>query len=317
MFFLLVDDFGIEYVGKRHALHLKAVLEEHYDITVNWKGDLYSGINLDWNYNPVHAKRTFCLTMDNNIANLIVKFNHTDPRKPQHSPYKHAPIIYSAKIQYTAEADDSAPLDKAVILRVQYIVGALLFYGRAVDNKLLLALSELGQQQASTIEATNDAITQLLDYVATYPSDGISYRASGMVLAAHSDTAYLNVTTACSRAGAHIMLSDDVPAPSYNGPVLTIAHIIKNVMSSAAESELSGLFICAKAVVPLRQSLIEMGWPQPKSPIQCYNSMAVGVSNETIIPRKTKSMDMQFHWLHCRDSQNQFRYFWAPGALNI
>ena len=29
MFCLLVDDFGIEYVGKRHALHLKAVLEEH------------------------------------------------------------------------------------------------------------------------------------------------------------------------------------------------------------------------------------------------------------------------------------------------
>ena len=105
--------------------------------------------------------------MYNYIANLRVKFNHADPRKPQHSPNKHAPIIYVAKIQYAAEADDSAPLDKAGILRVQSIVGALLFYGRAVDNKLLVALSELGQQQASATEATNDAITQLLDYVAT------------------------------------------------------------------------------------------------------------------------------------------------------
>ena len=146
MFCLLVDEFGIEYVGERHALHLKSVLEEHYDITVNWKGDLYSGINLDWNYNPVHTKRTFRLTMDEYIVNLRVKFNHADPRKPQHSPYKHAPIIYGAKIQYAADPDESAPLDKAGILRIQSIVGALLFYGRAVDNKLLVSLSKLGQR---------------------------------------------------------------------------------------------------------------------------------------------------------------------------
>ena len=77
-----------------------------------------------------------------------------------------------------------------------------------------------------------------------------------MVLAAHSDAEYLNVTKAHSRAGAHRMLSENVPAPTYNGPVLTVAQIIQNVMSSAAESELAGLFICAKAMVPLRQSLI-------------------------------------------------------------
>ena len=118
-----------------------------------------------------------------------------------------------------------------------------------------MALIKLGQQQASATEATNNAITQLLDYVATYPSDGISYRSSGMVLSAHSDAAYPNVTKARSQAGAHIILSENVPAPTYNGPVLTFAQIIKNVRSSAAEAELAGLFICAKAMVPLRQSL--------------------------------------------------------------
>ena len=197
------------------------------------------------------------------------------------------------------------------------IVGALLFYGRAVGNKLLVALGELGQQQASATEATNDSITQLLDYVATYPSDDITCRASGMVLSAHLDAAYLNVTKACSRAGAHVMLSEDFPAPAYNVPVLTVVQIIKKVMSSSAEAELAGLFICAKEMFPMRQSLTEMGWPQPKSSIQCEKSTAVGVSNVTIIPRKTKSVDMQLHWLLCRDSQNQFRYFWAPGALNL
>ena len=118
-----------------------------------------------------------------------------------------------------------------------------------------------------------------------------------MVLSDHSDAAYLNVRKARIRAGAHIMLSEDVPVPKYNGLVLTITKIIKFVMSSAAEAELEGLYICAKDMVPLRQSLIEMGWTQPRSPIQCDNSTAIGVANETITPLKTKSTDIQFHWL--------------------
>ena len=116
-----MDDFGIEYVGERHALHLKTVLEEHYDVTVNWKGDLYSGINLDWDY----VARTCRLSMRDYIANLRVKWDHPFPAKPQHSPYKHAPIIYGAKVQYATGPDDSAALDKDGITRVQAIIDLL------------------------------------------------------------------------------------------------------------------------------------------------------------------------------------------------
>ena len=197
--------------------------------------------------------------MDNYIANLRVKYEHPDPRNPQHSPYKHAPIIYGAKVQYSNEDDDSPPLDSDGILRVQSIASAQLLYSQTVDNKQLVALRELGQQQAPATQATNNAILQLLDYAATYPSDGITFRASEMILSAHSDAAYLVVTKACSRAGTHIMLTKNVPVPAYNGPILTIAQIIRKIMSSAAEAKLAGLFICAKEIVLLRQALNEMG----------------------------------------------------------
>ena len=80
-----------------------------------------------------------------------------------------------------------------------------------------------------------------------------------MILTAHSNAAYLNVPHVRSITGSHIMLSKNTPVPSINGPVLTIAQIIKNVMLSAAEAKLSGLFICAKTRIPLRNTLIEMG----------------------------------------------------------
>jgi hypothetical protein len=106
-----------------------------------------------------------------------------------------------------------------------------------------------------------------------------------MILAAHSDAAYLNIGKARSQAGVHIMCSENDPIPSHNGPVLTISQIIKFVMSSIAEAKLSGLFICAKEMVPFRQSLIEMGWPQPQSPIQTDNTTALGIGNKTIIAK--------------------------------
>eukprot|EP00804_Cyclotella_cryptica_P026150 CCRYP_013039-RC/>CCRYP_013039-RC protein AED:0.28 eAED:0.28 QI:0/0/0/1/0/0.66/3/0/379 len=272
MFTLIVDDFGVEYVGLSHAHHLRDVLQTHYDITQNWKGDLYAGINLAWNYSallPTHHERR--------PSSLNITIPHQ--RNANSLPSKRPPSS-------TRRPDNSPPLPTEGIKRVQGIVGALLYYARAVDNKLLHALSDIGTEQASATSRTNDKVNQLLDYCATYPNDGTTYRSSDMVLSAHSDAAYLNASKSRSRAGAYIMCSENDPVPSHNGPVLTIAQIIKFVTSSAAESELAALFICAKEMVPLRQSLIEMGWPQPQSPIQTDNTTALGVANKTIIAKR-------------------------------
>ena len=93
------------------------------------------------------------------------------------------------------------------------------------------------------------------------------------------------------------MISKNTPLPSINKTVLAIAHIIKNVMSSAAEAEVSGLFICAKAMIPLRNTLIKMGWPQSPSPVQCDNSTVTGVTNKTMVKKMLKSMEMRLWWL--------------------
>ncbi len=79
--------------------------------------------------------------------------------------------------------------------------------------------------------------------------------------------------------------------------MLTIAQIIKSVMSSAAEAELGALYINAREAIPLRHLLEELGHTQPPTKIQIVNSTALdGVSN-IIQPKRTKAMDMRFHWL--------------------
>jgi hypothetical protein len=149
---------------------------------------------------------------------------------------------------------------------IQEIVGLLLYYTPAVNNKLLVALSAIAARQSSATIATKQAVHLLLDYVATYPSNGIISRASDMVLCAHSDAGFLNKTNSCSCTGAHIFPSENEPFPWFNGAILCIAQIIKFIMASAAKSELAALFVRAREMISHRQTLISMGWPQPKKP---------------------------------------------------
>jgi hypothetical protein len=60
-----------------------------------------------------------------------------------------------------------------------------------------------------------------------------------------------------------------------------------------------------------------MGHPQPKTPIQTDNLTAEGVVNNRIQPKRTKAMDMCFHWLQDCEAQDQLRIYCWLGKTNL
>ena len=228
---------------------------------------------------------------------------HLPPKKPQYSPHKHRPIDYGANQQIVQPADTSPSLYDKCIRRVRGIVIAILYVGIPVENRLLVALSTIGAHQAAATEETADVIEQLLDYVGTYPYNGIIFRKSDMISAEHIVAGFLNKSRVCSRSGAHIFLSENNPKPRLNAPVLTIAQIIKALMDSADEAEMASLYITYKNMIPIRKTINEMGWPQPKLPIQKYKSTDVVFTNKIIVNKATRSADMKSWWLRDRESQ--------------
>jgi hypothetical protein len=86
----------------------------------------------------------------------------------------------------------------------------------------------------------------------------LTYRASNMTLAAHSDASFLSESKSRSRVGSHIFISENDHIPRTNGPVLSIAGVIKTFMASVAEAELAALFTTAQEMVPLRNTLEEI-----------------------------------------------------------
>ena len=312
-FTLVVDDFGVKYVGKEHAMHLINILKQDYEISEDWTGNKYIGITFDWDY----INKRVHLSMPGYIEKALQRFGHERPRRLQFSPHPHVAPTYGAKTQFVAPEVPSAPLDKEGQKYVQAVVGTLLYYSRAVDPTMLVALNAIATQQASPTERTMDRVRQLMDYASSQEEAVLTYHASDMVLAIHSDAGYLNESKSRSRAGGHFFLSSDVQNPPNNGAVLTIAQIIDAVMSSAAEAELGALFINAREAVHMRRVLTEMGHPQPPTPIQTDNSTAEGVINSRVRPKRTKAMDMRFEWLLDREQKKQFKIYWKPGKTNL
>ena len=313
-FCLVVDDFGVKYIGKEHTDHLIQCLRNHYqEIDIDWNGNRFCGVHLDWDYN----QRTCSLSMPSYVTNALHKFQHPTPQKTQDSPYPATAKQYGVKVQLTNPIDTTARLPPHEIKRLQQIIGTFLFYARAVDPTLLTALSELSSAQATATAATKRACHQFLDYCASHPASTIRYHASDMVLKLHSNSSYLNAVGARSRQGRHFFLGNKSDPDILNGAILHLAAIMKMVLSSTAEAEFGALFHNTKEATPLRTTLKELGHPQPPTPVLVDNSTAVGLANDTVTQRRSRAIDMRFFWVRDRVDQNQFHVYWAPAHLNL
>jgi hypothetical protein len=140
------------------------------------------------------------------VMKQLTKYGHIAPLKPQHCPYSPNPIKYGKDNHAPSPLDDSPLLNEAGKKRVQQIVGSFLYYARAVDPTIIMALSEISSQQSAPTENTTKRINQFLDYMWTHPDAIIRYRASDMIINVHSDASYLSAPKARSRAGGYFFL---------------------------------------------------------------------------------------------------------------
>jgi hypothetical protein len=140
----------------------------------------------------------------------------------------------------------------------------------------------------------------------TPPSDNI-----------HSDASYLPVSNALSRLGGLFLLGNKPPKQdTLNESILNVASVIKNVVASAAESEVGACFHNAQSGAPLRVTLTELGHTKPPTPLLTDNSTAFGILNETIKQKRSNAMDMRYHWFTDGVCQKQSDVYWRPGREN-
>ena len=91
VFVLVVDYFGVKYVGKEHVMHLLKALKKFYKkISIDWEGKLFCGIKLQWDYKNKHVD----LSIPGYIHHVLHKYHHNPSQRKQYAPYPYQQIIY-------------------------------------------------------------------------------------------------------------------------------------------------------------------------------------------------------------------------------
>lgn len=312
-FTLVVDDFGIKYHDEADVLHLLAALRELYVMTEDWAAEQkYVGITITHD----RARNVISLSMPGYVEKALQRFGNTTT-KGADSPIIYIPPVFGKKTQMTTEPlTDEEPLTEKEKTWVQEVVGVFLFYARAVDPTMLTAISKISTEQASPTKAALRATERFLQYARKWPNSSIIISASDMKLKAQSDASYLSESNARSRAGG-ILYFSLLANGSINGAIDYISCIIPTVCSSVAEAEYAALFLVGKEVASARHILHDLGYPQGATEMLCDNECAVGIANHTVKQRRSKAIDMRYHWIRDQVDQQKMKITWKPGKSNL
>jgi len=140
-----------------------------------------------------------------------------------------------------------------------------------------------------------------------------------------SDSSYLSVTKSRSRVGGYHFLGNiprfDQPLENQrtfiNAPFYVEASTLKSIVGAASEAEVSAAHVNARHGITHRMTLLEMDHPQLQTPLEIDNTTAYGMLTNTLMPKRSKAIDMRFFWLRDRENQKQFKLHWAKGINNL
>ena len=105
----------------------------------------YCGLMFEWHYDDGYVN----VSMPRYFYRALVQFNHTKPTQFQHTQNQWNNPAYGQRVQYANEGDNSEKLNAKRKKIVQAIVGSFLYHGRVLETPTLVALNDIGRQQAS------------------------------------------------------------------------------------------------------------------------------------------------------------------------
>ena len=313
VFSLVVDDFGVKYQHRADAEHLIAILSELYLLHIDWDGAKYLGFHIKLD----DAASTVSISMPDYVPKMLHRFSPGIILKGEASPAVYFPPRYGAHQQFADAPDDSPVLSSKELTKLQAIIGSVLFYARAVDYTMLEAVNHLASEQSHPTQAIMFKAMRLLGYAAAHPNHRLTFRACDMVLYIQSDASYLSRSQGRSVAGGICYFGNREEAEVVNGAVQVMSAIIPTVVSSVAEAEYAACFMNAQNGYWLRTIAASLGYAQGPTTIICDNACAVGLATDTIKIKRTKAIDMRYHWLRDRIRDKQFHIYWSKGSTNL
>ena len=122
---------------------------------------VYIRINLEWDY----VQRTVTLSMPSYVRKALNRFQHILRGGKEYSPHTCDPIQYGQRFQYADPLDAAKYLSEKETNLVKQVCGTFLYYATAIDNTILLALSDIYSEKSKATNNTPKQVAKLLNYL--------------------------------------------------------------------------------------------------------------------------------------------------------
>jgi hypothetical protein len=313
-FTLVVDDFGVKYTDKAQAQRLTdALTSAGYEVTTQWAPKKYLGISITFSQDG----REVALSLPGYVEKMLKRFPQYGDRQAR-SPGVYTAPVYGQPTQYATNDTTGPLLTPAELTNAQAFIGSARYYAATVDLTVLTAINEAAGDLGRPAAIVHGKLSRIAAYLRAFPNRELVFKASDMVLSSQSDASYLSRLKARSvNGGIHYLgWRHDLTVP--NGAVAAYSNVLDCVVSSVIEAEYGGVFNAGRRNVYLRLILEALGHPQLEpTTIFCDNMCAVSIAHGTCKLRKTKTVDMRYHWVRDRVRQGQLKVVWIEGANNL
>ena len=139
-FTFVIDYFGVKYSTHIDLDHLNNTLQTKYTTTRDTTNTLYYGLTLKWEY----QLRYVDIYMPGYIDKTVTRFAPSSPLKPYHSLSSDIDQSYGVRFLYTTPPDTPLCLLPKETTIVQESIYTILYYARAIDFTLHIAIGRLG-----------------------------------------------------------------------------------------------------------------------------------------------------------------------------
>jgi len=307
-----VDDSGVSYnADKPHELEaLLAHMRKKYAIKVNMLGNKFLGMTLDWNYEDNYFDRSIPTHWPETIARFAPDGNLSGARSPGH--YE----AFTPGAGSTIPFEDTTPtLDASGKLYVQQFTGKNLFYATHGDWLLQPYVRAISDHQSQASERDRRACDRLLSYGHTHRNAVQRYYATDMIARASSDASHQSLDHSGSVVASYIhLVNRDSDDTFVNSPTATICRRSRTVCSAASETEYASLYETGCALMPVRTILAALDFPQETTTIYTDNLIAKNICARLVRPKRSKAIDMRYHWIRDRVDDKYFDVVWLPST---
>jgi hypothetical protein len=315
MFCLVVDDFGVRYKSQADTDHIISTLEKYYyKLKVRSLGDVYLRMAIAFD----QPNKTVSISMPGYVKKMLQRCR-PQYLLPGHRPTK-IPGVYIApslsKKPQTVFIDRLEKPSPALVTHLQatrYYRNKLLLEHYSITPALSIPLfsrlptNSHHSRRTLPDESSTRPIALSVTAPPTVGSNQIVYPTCDMVLHVFVDASYLCRSRARSVAGAIFFLGNHNDPTSINGSIHVFSSMIPCVVASAGEAQYAALFAAGQHAASIRTTLSDMGYPQGPTIIMCDNTSAIGIATDSIKQKRSKAIDMRFHWI--RDRVRQSLYY--------